>query len=290
MLYVDNFGVKYIGQEHAKHLLQVLNMHYKCSQDWDGKKYLSMDIDWDYEQRKVHVLMLEYVPKALMHFQHKAPSTPQHQLYPHIKPIYGTTCQYAEASNTSELLSKENKTYIQEVIDTFLYYARCVDSSMLPALGTLATQQAMPTKNTMKKIKQFLDYVSTNPDAVVTYHASNMVLTGHSNASYLSKSNAQSRAGGHFFKSNNVELPPKNGAVSTILQIIKAVMSLVAEAKVGALFINCCEAVPARHVLKFLGHPQLPTPMPTDNTTALGVVNQNIMKKMKSMDMKYHWL
>jgi hypothetical protein len=72
---------------------------------------------------------------------------------PHVKPTYGATCQYAEANNMSELLSKENKTYIQEVIGTFLYYARCVDSSMLPALGTLATQQAMPTKNMMKKIK-----------------------------------------------------------------------------------------------------------------------------------------
>jgi hypothetical protein len=67
-------------------------------------------------------------------------------------------------------------------------------------------------------------------------------------------------------------------------------MSLVAEAKVGALFINRREAVPARHVLKFLGHPQPPTPMQTDNMTALGVVNQNVMKKKKSMDMKYHWL
>jgi hypothetical protein len=180
--------------------------------------------------------------------------------------------------------------YIQEVIGTFLYYARCVDSSMLPALGTLTTQQETPTKNTMKKIKQFLDYVSTNPNAVVTYHASNMVLAGHSNALYLSKSNAQSRAGGHFFMSSDVELLPNNGAVITILQIIKAMMLSAAEAKVGALFINCREAVPARHVLKFLGHPQPPTPMQTDNMTALGVMHQNVMKKMKSMEMKYHWL
>jgi hypothetical protein len=142
----------------------------------------------------------------------------------------------------------------------------------------------------MKKIKQFLDYASTNPDAVVTYHASNMVLAGHSNASYLSKSNARSRARGHFFMSSDVESPPNNGAVSTILQITKAVMSLAEEIKVGALFINCREAVPARHVLKFLGHPQLPTPMQMDNMTALGVVNQNIMKKLKPTDMKYHWL
>ncbi len=46
-LCVNNFGVKYVGQEHAKHLLQVLNMHYKSLQDWDDKKYLGMDIDWD---------------------------------------------------------------------------------------------------------------------------------------------------------------------------------------------------------------------------------------------------
>jgi hypothetical protein len=117
-----------------------------------------------------------------------------------------------------------------------------------------------------------------------------MVLAGHSDELYLSKSNAQSRAGGHFFISSNVELSPNNGAVSTILQIIKAVMSLAAEAKVEALFINCHEAVPARHVLEFLGHSQPPTPMQMDNTTALGVVNQNVMKKMKLMDMKYHWL
>jgi hypothetical protein len=161
---------------------------------------------------------------------------------------------------------------------------------MLPALRTLATQQATPTKNTMKKIKQFLDYPSTTSDAVVTYHGSDTVLARHSNASYLSKSNARSRARGHFFISSNVELPPNSGVVSTILQIIKAVMSLGAEAKVGALFINCHEAVPARHVLEFLGHPQPPTPMQTDNMTALGVLNQNVMKKMKLMDIKYHWL
>ncbi len=90
--------------------------------------------------------------------------------------------------------------------------------------------------------------------------------------------------------SKNVETPPNNGAVFTILQIIKAVMSLVAEAKIGALYINCREAVPARHVLEFMGHKQPPTPMQTDNTTALGVVNKNAMKKLKLMDMKYHWL
>ena len=277
-LCVDDFRLKYEGQAHVEHLLKILNTHYKCTIDWEGKKYLGMDIDWDYIASKVHVSMLDYVPEALVRFQHKAPRKPQHQPYPHVKPTYGATKPSAEADDTSAPLSKEEKTYVQEVIGTFLYYGRCVDASMLPTLGTLATQQASPTENTMIKIKQFLDYAATHPDAIVTYNASDMVLAGHSDASYLSESNARSRAGGHFFMSSNVDVPPNNGAIHTISQIIKAVMSSAAEAEIGALFINCREAVPARHVLEFLGHPQPPTPMQTDNTTALGVVNKNFMK------------
>jgi hypothetical protein len=29
--------------------------------------------------------------------------------------------------------------------------------------------------------------------------------------------------------------------------------------------------------------------MQTDSTTSLGVVNNNVMKKIKALDMKYHW-
>jgi hypothetical protein len=105
-----------------------------------------------------------------------------------------------------------------------------------------------------------------------------MVLTGHSNAFYLSKSKVHSWAGGYFFMSNNTAKPLNNGAILRIAQIIKAVMSLVAEAEAGALYINCREAIPAHHTLKFMGHPQSPTPMQTDNTTALGIVNNNISR------------
>ncbi len=161
---------------------------------------------------------------------------------------------------------------------------------MLTALGSLAMQQANLTVNTMIKVRQFLDYAATHPDAIITYHASDMILAGHSDASYLSESKARSRAGGHFFMSTDPAQPPNNGAVLTIAQIIKAVMTSAAEAEIGALYINCREAVPARHTLEYMGHPQPPTPMQTDNTTALGVVNNNVMKMLKAMDMKYHWL
>jgi hypothetical protein len=280
----DNFGIKYIGREHANHLVKILGEHYKCSIDWDGNQYLGMTMDWDYNGHKVRVSMLNYVPKALTCFQHRAPNKPQHQPYPHIKPNYRAKAQYTEDTDTSALLPNKDKKFIQEVISTFRYYSQCVDSTMLAALGSIATQQANPTKNTIKKVQQFLDYASTHPDAIVTYHASDMVLAGHSNALYLSELKACSRAGGHFFMSNNTAKPPNNGAILTIAQIIKAVMSSAAEAEVGALYINCRGAIPARHTLEFMGHPQPPTTMQTDNTTALGIVNTNVITKSKAVE------
>ena len=67
--------------------------------------------------------------------------------------------------------------------------------------------------------------------------------------------------------------PRNNGAVLlTTAQITKAVMSSAAEAELGALYINSRKAVPMRHLLNEMGHPQPPTPIQTDNSTALGVV------------------
>ena len=256
-----------------------------------GSRYLGLTLDWDYIKREVHLSMLDYVPAALIRFHHTAPKKPQHQPFPHVQPKYGETKQYAPDEDTSPPLDEKGKKYIQEVIGTFLYYARAVDATMLPALGTLATQQANPTENTMKKVKQFLDYAATHPDAIITYTPSKMVLAIHSDASYCSEPKARSRAGGHFFMSADDTEPANNGAVHTVSQIIKAVMSSAAEAKLGGLYINAREAIPMRHVLNEMGHQQPPTPLQTDNSTALGVVKSTIQpKRTKAMDMRFYWL
>jgi hypothetical protein len=99
-----------------------------------------------------------------------------------------------------------------------------------------ATSQANPTQNPKhhEEGQAALDYAATHPDAIVSYNASNMVLAAHSDALYLSKSNARSRAGGHFFMSSDTETPHNDGAVMTISQIIKVALSSAAEAEVGA--------------------------------------------------------
>ncbi len=143
----------------------------------------------------------------------------------------------------------------------------------------------------MTRCKQFLNYPATHQDAILTYKSNDMVLVVHSDASYLSEPKARSQAGGHFFLSLDTENPINNGAVLNIAQLIKAVMSSAAEAELGALYINTRKSVSQCQTLAEMGHKQPPTPMQTNNRTALGVVNNNIQpQRTKAMDMQFHWL
>ena len=218
--------------------MAILQEHYTISHDWSVSIYLGMDIDWDYARREVQLSMLSYVQDALKSFHHKYPGMPQDQPHPHVKPTYGAKVHYAAGKDKSPAVSPAKKKFIQEVTGTFLYYARAIEATMIPALGSIATQHVSPTENTMKKAKHFLDYAASHPDAIIAYQASGMVLAVHSDASYLSESKARSRAGGHFFMSNDDAIPSNNGAILNVSQIIKAVMSSDAEAELGALFIS----------------------------------------------------
>ena len=105
-LFIDDFGVKYVSKQHADHLMTVLRKYYKISRDWRGKRYLDLDLDWDYDNHKVHLSILGYVAEALTTFQHKHPHKRQDQPYPHTKPKYGVKDQYVEATYKSPPFSK----------------------------------------------------------------------------------------------------------------------------------------------------------------------------------------
>ena len=143
----------------------------------------------------------------------------------------------------------------------------------------------------MATVRQLLDYCATQEDAIIAYNASKMILTVHSDAGYCNVKNSRSRAGGHFYLSDGEDDSPNNGAILTIATIIKAVMSSAAEAELGAIYLNAREAVFIRQILIEMGHPQMRTPIQTDNSTAEGVINNTIQpKRTKAMDMRYHWL
>jgi hypothetical protein len=263
-LIVNNFGVKYIEEEHTQHLIQMVQKYYTCSFEKEGERYCGLTIKWDYAGKKVHLSMPSYLEKALKRFQHPPPILPQDQPHQHVKKTYGMKVQHANLPNDSPPLNKAGTKFIQEVKGVFLYLACVVDSMMLTALSALASKQAAPTEKTMQKRLQFLEYAASQEDATVTHQASNMTLVIHSNALYLSEPKAHSRAGGHMFVAGTEDIPINNGAVLNILQIIRAVMSSAAEAELGASFVNAKTAVSMQCTLNKMGHLQTHTPIQTN--------------------------
>ena len=89
--------------------------------------------------------------------------------------------------------------------------------------------------------------MASHPDAILTFKSSNMVLAVHSDTSYLTEPKSRSRAGGHFYLTDEAEEEdPANGPVHNIAQIIRNVMTSAADAKIGALFVNSRFAISAR--------------------------------------------
>jgi len=113
-LVVDDFGVKYTQQEDVYHLKPTLERNYTVMADWTGKRYIRITLDWDYEQKRVHLLMPNYVRKALQLFGHKI-RREQHAPHPCNPIIYGAKVQYAKQAAKSPAVDAKTKKFIQQV-------------------------------------------------------------------------------------------------------------------------------------------------------------------------------
>jgi hypothetical protein len=134
--------------------------------------------------------------------------------------------------------------------------------------------------------------LATHRDATIIYHASYIILHIHSDASYLSVSHARSCLGGLFFCGDK---PPKedtlNGSILNVASVIKNGVASAAESEVGTCFQNAQSGAQLRVTLTELGHTQPATSLHTENSTAFGILTENIkQKRSKETDMRYHWL
>ena len=166
-----------------------------------------------------------------------------------------------------------------------------MDNKLLVALSAIGAQQSAATEQTAAAVSQLLDYVATYPADGTVYRSSGMILSAHSDAGFNNESRARSRAGAHIFLSEDDPRPRWNGAVLTVAQIMKNVLTSAAEAELAALFVATKEMIPMRQALIEMGWPQPRSPVQTDNSAADGVVNNTIVpRKLKSMDLRLHWL
>jgi len=178
--------------------------------------------------------------------------------------------------DTTANLDHTQTKRLQQIIGVLLYYGRALDLTMLVALGSLAAAQSEGTQATSKACTQLLNYAATHPEAVLQFHASDMILNIHSIASYLSETKARSRAGGYFYLSSNDKNPPLNGAIHVHSSIMHSVLASATEAEVGALFHNVQDGKMLCTTLQELGHPQPATPIQTDNEVAEGIINDHV--------------
>jgi hypothetical protein len=275
---VDDFGVKYVGKEHADHLISCLKTEtYKLTEDWAGDLYCGISLRWDYAKRQLDISMPGYIKKQLLKYEHIMRRI-QHCPYSPESKRYGADAHSPLPQDILRKLNEKEIKQVQKIVGSILYYARAVDMTVLMALSTIASEQTKGTERTLKKAYQVLDYLATHPNVVVQFRASDMVMNIHSDASYLSESKARSRACGHFFMGalpKDGEPIKLNGAFHTLCSILRFVVASAAEAEL----VNCQEGMIFKATLKDLGHPQPKIPVHCDNATAVGIANNTIKRQ-----------
>ena len=98
-----------------------------------------MTLNWIYTERWMEKSMPGYIDKAWMRF-YGANVAPKRVEAPHVwtAPQYGSSHpQLTTPINSLPPLSAPEKTRIQEIVGSLLYFAQCIDSTTLATLSSI---------------------------------------------------------------------------------------------------------------------------------------------------------
>jgi hypothetical protein len=122
-LVVDDFGVIYVGREHAEHLMTCIQNNYNISSDWNDSACCGLTLDsnlcWDTSSPPPHK------------YQHAAPVRPEHPPHMWYPPLYGAKTQFVEDKTISAALSDKYINKLQQLTGTLLYYDRAFDPTLI---------------------------------------------------------------------------------------------------------------------------------------------------------------
>ncbi len=233
---------------------------YKLTKDWTGNLYCGITLEWDYANHTGNIsMLLGYIKNKLQEYEHVMAKRLQTGPYSPEPKQFGTEAQAPLPPDNSPRLYIKGIKCVQKIFGSILYYAQAVDMTVLMALSSIAVEQTKVTEQTISHCRHLLSYLPGHLDAKIRFHASNMILNIHLDASYLSKNNTCSRACGHFF----MGWMPTDGSpiflnrafhVSTT--ILKFVVASAAKAELVALYHTCQTGIIFRLTLTNMGHPQ----------------------------------
>ena len=107
---MDDFGVKYAGEDNALHLINSLKEEFTISEDRKGGLYYGINLKWDYDKRTLDISMPGYIWKQLQKYKYQHPSKPQYAPYPTAPRKYGVASQEQSPQDTVPTATKEEIT------------------------------------------------------------------------------------------------------------------------------------------------------------------------------------
>ncbi|KAL7476295.1 hypothetical protein ACHAW6_003413, partial [Cyclotella cf. meneghiniana] len=123
VLIVDDFGIKYFSKEDLDHLVDSIKKYYEVKVDPEGRELVKIELDWNYENKKVHLSMKPYLDKLLRQFNNVVPTKHQDSPFPHVEPRYGAKVQFAKY-NQSKPVGEAEKKHIQKVNRKCIFLSR----------------------------------------------------------------------------------------------------------------------------------------------------------------------
>ena len=164
-----------------------------------------------------------------------------------------------------------DSSFIDVIYGVLLYRTRAFNSPALILLREIGTDQASPTDHTLHATTLLLNYQATHPNPTLRFVASDMILPISSNASYFSVSKYWSRAAIYVYLSSSMStntalsilkpstttklipnfdlLPPWNGTMHILCQIVSNIIYTATDAKIVAVFLSCKEYLAIRQAL-----------------------------------------
>jgi hypothetical protein len=201
-LVVDDFLVRYSQPSELDHLVSCLSTLYELKVHRDLPRYTYFGYTIDYSPTSPSPCMVfsmpNYIPSMLSHLcpsgcgSASSPAVytspvPHTDLSLHLPPSPITTL--------STPASPAEKTWIQQVVGSLLFYARALDLSLLTAVCQLSSHQSTPTQHDLTSAHRLLNYASSHPNPHKTIHPSSMALWTCTDASFLSRPKSGSVAG-----------------------------------------------------------------------------------------------
>ena len=288
LLYVDDFLIKYHRDEDLDFLFATLRELYSIKTDREAKKFIGISLKFDRTQRSVTLSIPGYVKSLVEKFGIK----PEKRVDSPMLPAIWTNRaeQQLVVEDDSPPLNDSEKKRLQKIVGACLWYAMCVDYTMLAAVNKIAINLGAPTLKHMEQAEHMLAYAHFHPNAALVLRASDMSLHVHSDASFHSESEGRSRLAGFFFL-GTPQNPPVTpyGGIKAVSTASKIVLYSSHDAEYAAMFQNALDAIELRNTLHDLGYPQSTTTIVADNQKAVEAVNGLVKaKKSKTVKLRYH--